>query len=95
MAPVCYDVQCDDTNSHVLVAYIERTHFAGPEALPMPLVYHEMIVDALADLHSQFWDHSRLKQDIGTLARDVPTFSFAMASQHFAAFVNTLVSDYR
>ena len=90
MAPICYDVQYDDTNSHVLVAYIERTHFAGPEALPMPLVYHEMIVDALADLHSQFWDHSRLQQDIGALARDVPAFSFAMASQHFAAFVDTL-----
>jgi len=90
MAPICYDVQYDDTNSHVLIAYIERTHFAGPEALPMPLIYHELIIDALADLHSQFWDHPRLRQDIGALASDVPAFSFAMASQHFAAFVDTL-----
>ena len=52
--PICYDAQFDDANSHVLVAYVEQTHFAPPEALPMPLVYSEMIVDALADLHSQF-----------------------------------------
>ena len=56
-APICYDAQYDAANSHVLFAYIEQTHFAPPEALPMPLVYHEMIVDALADLHRQFWDH--------------------------------------
>ena len=90
MAPICYDAQYDDTNSHVLVAYIEGTHFTPPEAMPMPLVYHEMIVDALADLHSQFWDHPRLRRDIGALARDVPAFSFAMPSQHFAVFVDTL-----
>jgi len=89
-APICYDAQYDDTNSHVLVAHIEGTHFAPPEALPMPLVYHEMIVDALADLHSQFWDHPRLRQEIAALTSDVPGFSFTMASQHFAAFVDTL-----
>jgi aminoglycoside phosphotransferase (APT) family kinase protein len=88
--PVCYDAQYDDASSHVLLAFVEPTHFAPPEALPMPLVYHEMIVDALADLHSQFWDHARLRQDIGALARDVPAFSFAVASQHWAAFVDAL-----
>ena len=38
----------------------------------MPLVYHEMIVDALADLHGQFWDHPRLRPEIAVLAGDVP-----------------------
>ena len=56
----------------------------------MPLVFHEMIVDALADLHTQFWDHPWLRQDIGALTRDVPQFSFSMASQHFTAFVDAL-----
>ena len=88
--PVCYDAQYDDTNSHVLLSYVEQTHFAPPEALPMPLGYHEMIVDALADLHTQFWDHPRLRPDIGALTRDVPQFSYSMASQHLAAFVDTL-----
>jgi hypothetical protein len=88
--PVCYDAQYDDANSHVLQAYVEPTHFAPPEALPMPLIYHELIVDGLTDLHSQFWDHRRLQQDIGALTRDVPQFSFSMASQHFAAFVDAL-----
>jgi hypothetical protein len=88
--PICYDAQYDDANSHVLLAYVEPTHFAPPEALPMPLAYHEMAVDALADLHSQFWDHPRLLQDIGALGRDVPAFSFAVASQHWAAFVDAL-----
>ena len=80
--PVCYDAHYGDANNHVFLAYVAQTHFAPPEALPMPLVYHEMIVDALADLHSQFWDHPRLRHDIGTLERDGPAFSFAAASQH-------------
>jgi len=89
-APICYDAQYDDTSSHVLIAYVERTHFAPPEALPMPLVYHEMIVDALADLHGQFWDHPRLRPEIAALTGNVPEFSHAMASRHFAAFADAL-----
>jgi hypothetical protein len=80
----------DDTSSHVLLAYVEPTHFAPPEALPMPLVYHEMIVDALADLHLQFWDSPSLRPEIVALAADVPGFSHAMASRHFAAFADAL-----
>ena len=57
MAPLCYGAQYDDTNSHALIAYVDQSHFAAQEALPMSLVYHEMMIDALADLHSQFWDH--------------------------------------
>ena len=90
VVPICYDAQYDDANSHVLLAYVEQTHFAPPEALPMPLVFHEMIVDALADLHTQFWDHPQLRQDIGALTQDVPQFSFSTASRHFAAFVDAL-----
>ena len=90
MAPFCYDAQYDEANSHILVAYVARTHFAGPEAVPMPRVHHELIVDALAALHSQFWDQPRREQEIGALAKDVPAFSFAMASQHFATFVDAL-----
>lgn len=90
MAPICYDAQYDTTSSHILIAYVEQTHFAAPEAVPMPLVYHERIVDALADLHHQFWDQPRLQPEIGALASDVPQFAFTIASQHFAAFVDTL-----
>jgi aminoglycoside phosphotransferase (APT) family kinase protein len=90
LTPFCYDAQYDDANGHLLVAYVEQTHFAGPEALPMPLAYHEMIVDALADLHHQFWDHPQLDGEIGALARDASVFSFTVASQHFAAFVDAL-----
>lgn len=90
MAPICYDAQYTDASSHLLTAYMAQTHFAGPEAVPMPLVYHELIVDALAALHSQFWDHPQLEQEIGALAKNVPEFSFTRASQHFATFVDTL-----
>ena len=61
-----------------------------PRHCRCPLVHNEMIVDALADVHYQFWDHLQLRQDIGVLARDVPAFSQTIASQHFAAFVDTL-----
>ena len=56
----------------------------------MPLAYTEVIVDALADLHGQFWDAPQLRQEIGDLASDVPEFSFTLASRHFATFVDTL-----
>ena len=88
--PRCYDAAYDDANSHVLVAYVEQTHFAPPEAVPMPLVYSEMIVDALADLHGQFWGAPQLRPEIAELASDVPEFSFGTASKHFAAFVDVL-----
>ena len=90
MAPLCYGAQYDDTNSHALIAYVDQSHFAAQEALPMSLAYHEMMIDALADLHSQFWDHPQLYAEIGALARDTPAFSFTLASRHFAAFVDTL-----
>ena len=83
VVPVCFDAQYDDTNSHVLLAYVERTHFALPETLPASLIYSEMIVDALADVHYQFWDHPRLRQDIGVLARDVPAFSHTIGKPTF------------
>jgi aminoglycoside phosphotransferase (APT) family kinase protein len=90
MAPACHDAQYDHANSHILIAYVEQTHFAAAEALPMSLAYHEMTIDALADLHSQFWDCLRLQPEIGVHASDVPAFSFTTASQHFATFVDTL-----
>jgi thiamine kinase-like enzyme len=86
----CYDVQYNDSNSHLLLQYVEGTHFTAPDALPMPLLYNEMIVDALADLHFQFWDRPRLSLDIGTLAPDVPASMFDRVSQHFPAFVDYL-----
>lgn len=86
----CYDAQYDDSNSHLLLEHVEGTHFVPPDALPIPLKYHEMIIDALADVHSQFWNHSRLQQDIGELAQDISAFKYAEASQHFGAFVDYL-----
>lgn len=88
--PRCYDAQTDDAGSHVLLGYVAQSHFAAAEAVPMALVYHERIVDALADLHGQFWEHPRLQQEIATLSRDVPQFSFTVATQHFAVFVDAL-----
>lgn len=42
------------TFSQITPANVGQTHFAPPEAVPMPLGYTELIVDALADLHGQF-----------------------------------------
>lgn len=90
VVPICYDAQYDAGNSHVLLEYVERTYFTPPEVLPVSLIYHEKVIDTLADVHSQFWNHPRLQQDIGALAADIPQFTFTICNQHFAAFVDYL-----
>ena len=89
-APICYDAQYDATHSHVLLGFVAQTHFVAPEMVPMPLADTELIVDALAGLHSRFWDAPHSAPPIAALARDVPAFSFTVASRHFAAFADAL-----
>jgi thiamine kinase-like enzyme len=86
----CYDADHDESGSHLLLEYIEHTHFAPPEALPMPLGYCEMIVDALADVHAQWWEHPRLTGDIGVLAENTPALIAEQGKQHFSRFVDYL-----
>jgi hypothetical protein len=82
VVPTCYDAPYDDLNSHVLLEFVEHTHFTSPETLPISLACHEKVIDALSNVHSQFWDHPRL-EDIGTLATDISAFTFGISSQHF------------
>jgi hypothetical protein len=60
----CYDAQYDDSNSHLLLQHVDQTHFTPPDAVPMPLLYCEMIVDALGDRLSA----ERLQRYEGILA---------------------------
>ena len=89
-APLCYDAQADGARSHVLLAFVGPTHFAPPEAVPVALAQHALIVDALADLHVQFWDLPQRHPAVAALARDVPSFSFTVAGAHFGAFADAL-----
>lgn len=89
-APVCYDAAYDAAHSHVLLGFVADTHFVAPEALPMSRAYTELIVYALAELHSQFWDLPQRRPQLAELARDVPAFSYGVASRHFGAFVDAL-----
>ncbi len=59
MAPFCYDAQYDDANSHILVAYVERTHFAGPEAVPMITLYAVERLFVAARLATAQQQHTR------------------------------------
>jgi thiamine kinase-like enzyme len=87
---VCYDAGYDDTGSHLLLEYVDTTHFAPPDALPMSVTYCEMVMDLLADLHGQWWRRPELNGNIGAIAEDTPGFLFQQASQHFAQFVDYL-----
>ena len=89
-APICYDAQYDAAHSHVLLGFVAQTHFVAPELVPMPRADTELIVDALAALHSRFWDAPHSAPQLVALARDVPAFSFTVASRHFAAFADAL-----
>lgn len=86
----CYDAQYDDSGSHLLLEHVGETHFAPPDAAPMPLASHEAVIDALADVHSQFWEHNQLRDEIGALAEDIPAFMAAEAGKRFATFVDDL-----
>jgi hypothetical protein len=89
VVPRCYDAQFGDANSHVLLDYIERTHFTPSEILPVSRFHHESVVDTLANVHGQFWGDVHFNK-VGNLATDIPGFTLSVASQHFTAFVDYL-----
>ena len=59
----CYDAVFDGGQTHLLFDDISSTHYAPPDALPMPMPIMERMVDILADLHYQWWEHPDLKKD--------------------------------
>ncbi len=88
----CYDVQYDveTGRSHQLFTDISPTHFDPPELLPVQGMYAEQVADALADIHAHWWEHPRLKTDIGAVVEDAPGRLLRDAQTHFAAFVDYL-----
>jgi thiamine kinase-like enzyme len=86
----CYDAAYDGNRSHLLLEYLENTHFAPPDAIPMSLAYCEMIMDTLADVHAQWWERPELDGEISAIAEDTSAFLFEQASTHFAPFVDYL-----
>src|SRR5688572_21804358 len=88
----CYDAVFDGGQTHLLFDDISSTHYAPPDALPMPLPMIERMVDILADLHHQWWEHPDLKKDgaFGTLLDNVPRYVMKQSVLHFQAFVDLL-----
>jgi len=65
--PTCYDaVFSEETNlSHIILENLSKTHIElegedGP--LPPSKKYCERAIDCLAELHSRWWDHHKLKE---------------------------------
>jgi hypothetical protein len=72
--PHCHGAEYSEATrcSHLLLADVSATHFEPPEMLPMPLPYAQQIVDSLAAIHAYWWEHDRLKTDVGAMAQDAP-----------------------
>jgi hypothetical protein len=88
----CYDAVFDAGQTHLLFDDISTTHYAPPDALPMQLPIIERMVDIMADLHYQWWEHPDLKKDgaFGTLLDNVPRYVMKQSVLHFQAFVDLL-----
>jgi hypothetical protein len=68
----CYDAAYSERHGrfHLLLEDLSETHISSPPSvLPPPKARAEQIVDAFASLHSAWWDHTRLGEDVG----DLPT----------------------
>jgi len=76
--------------SHVLLDDLSQTHAAPPDALPLPLATCERLVDILAALHAQWWEHPRLAGDLRPALDDVPGFILRQAQNRFGEFVDLL-----
>ncbi len=64
--PICYDAECDaEQRSHLLIQDLSETHFQKPLPLPPSNRHCEMIVEALAQLHAQWWNDPRLGSSLG------------------------------
>src|SRR5262245_33711456 len=88
----CYDAVHDSGRVHLLLEDLSDTHLSHPPAqLPPLAAQSELITDALADFHAQWWDHP----DLANLAGDPPTTaSLTEEIDHsiktFAGFVDFL-----
>lgn len=88
----CYDAQFDDAGgtSHLLMDDMSETHAEPPDALPPPSADVHNIVDILAKLHAQWWEHPRLTSDLRPVLDDVPGYILAQAREGFPHFVDAL-----
>jgi ecdysteroid kinase len=76
--------------SHLLMDDISETHAAPPEGLPLPQAKCERLVDILAGLHAQWWEHPRLAGDLRPVLDDVQGFILGQAQNRFGEFVDLL-----
>ena len=84
--------------SHVLMDDVSATHAEPPDALPLSQANCERVMEMLACLHAQWWEHPRLAGDLRPILDDVPGFILGQARQAFGSFVDTLgdrISDKR
>ena len=88
----CYNaVYASQTQQyHILLDDLTTSHVTVPGTIMPPLRVHcEQMVDALAQLHAYWWDHSRLGNDLGTL----PTHDSEWAYLDWATTTFTRVAD--
>jgi hypothetical protein len=90
-------VQCYDAAfanhlgvSHLLMDDVSATHVEPPDALPLSEAVSRQLIDILACLHAQWWEHPRLADDLRAVLDDVPTFILKQVQDGFAHFRDTL-----
>src|SRR5262249_55771314 len=76
--------------SCLLFADLSVTHFVHQGQPPPELADSERRVDALAAFHAHWWQHPRLRADIGAGADDVPGYVFGVARDAFASFTDAM-----
>jgi thiamine kinase-like enzyme len=88
----CYEAVFDNRlgQSHLLMDDISAAYVEAPAALPPTFAQAERMVDILAALHAQWWEHPRLAGDLRPILDDSPAFVLSQAQEHFSDFVDSL-----
>lgn len=65
----CYDAAYSSElgKSHLLLDDLSETHFQPESPLPPAIVYCELAMECMAQLHAFWWEHPRLGREIGKL----------------------------
>jgi hypothetical protein len=99
--PVCFDAAFDPATggAHLLLEDLTETHFQPPPPLPPSEDHCAQAVEALAEVHVQWWGHARLGAGVGELLSEEAVAAVARGAaegfEKFADFLGDLLSPAR
>lgn len=83
----CYYAAQAQDRITLLFDDLSETHYTAPEVITPTRHELELMLDTLAKLHAFWWEHPRLKGDIGALSFNVDEFLLSRTRETFPNFL--------